>query len=45
MNLKKKNWKGICGKFVGTRPSSCEKKNLPGCSLTKVAKHCSRECT
>jgi hypothetical protein len=27
-------------KFVGTGPSSYEKKNLPGRALTKVEKHC-----
>jgi len=30
-------------KFVGTRPSSYEKKNLPGRGLTKVKKHCCKE--
>ena len=29
-------------KFVGTGPSSYEKKNLPGRGLTKVEKHCDR---
>ena len=27
-------------KFIGTGPSSSEKKNLPGRGLTKVEKHC-----
>jgi len=41
MNLQK--LKGIFkNKFVGTGPSSYEKKNLPGRGLTKVEKHYSR---
>ena len=35
----KKNGKVFTSKFVGTGPSSCEKKNLPGSGLTKVGKH------
>ena len=31
-------------KFVGTGPSFCKKNNLPGRSLTKVEKHCIRQC-
>jgi len=38
--LKKKIGKVFTSKFVGTGPSSYEKKNLPGRSLTKVEKHC-----
>jgi len=38
MNLKK-NGKVFTSKFVGTGPSSYEKKNLPGRGLTKVEKH------
>jgi hypothetical protein len=38
MNLKK-NGKVFTSKFVGTRPSSYAKKNLPGRGLTKVEKH------
>ena len=34
-----KNGKVFTSKFVGTGPSSCEKKNLPGRGLTKVEKH------
>ena len=40
----KKNGKVFTSKFVGTGPSSYEKKNLPGRGLTKVEKHCSRVC-
>jgi len=37
MNLKKKKFgKVFMSKFVGTWPSSYEKKNLLGCGLTKV---------
>jgi hypothetical protein len=36
----KKIGKVFTSKFVGTGPSSYEKKNLPGHSLTKVEKHC-----
>jgi len=37
----KKNGKVFTSKFVGTGPSSYEKKkNLPGRGLTKVEKHC-----
>jgi len=32
----KKIWKIFTSKFVGTAPSSYEKKNLPGRWLTKV---------
>jgi len=42
--LKKKIVKVFTSKFVGTGPSSFEKKNLPGRGLTKVEKHCSRVC-
>ena len=35
----KKIAKVFTSKFVGTGPSSYEKKNLPGRSLTKVEKH------
>jgi len=38
----KKNGDIFTSKFVGTGPSSYKKKNLPGCCLTKVEKHCSR---
>jgi len=38
MNLK--NGKVFTSKFVGTGPSSYEKKNLPGRGLTKVERHC-----
>ena len=41
MNLKKIG-KVFTSKFVGTGPSSYKKKNLLGCSLTKVEKHCFR---
>ena len=41
MNLKKIGKVFAC-KFVGTGPSSYKKKNLPGCDLTEVEKHCSR---
>ena len=34
-----KNGKLCTIKFVGTGPSSYEKKNLPGRGLTKVEKH------
>ena len=37
--LKKKVGKVFTSKFVGTGSSSYEKKNLPGCGLTKVEKH------
>jgi hypothetical protein len=37
----KKNWEG--SKFVGTGPSSYEKKNLPGRGLTEVETLCSVE--
>jgi len=40
MNLKKIG-KVFTSKFVGTGPSSYEKKNLPGRGLTKFEKHCS----
>ena len=39
MNLKK-NGKIFMSKFVGTGPSSYEKKNLPARGLTKVEKQC-----
>jgi len=42
MNLKKIE-KVFTSKFVGTRPSSYEKKNLTDRGLTKVEKHCIRE--
>ena len=42
MNLKK-NGKVFTSKFVGTGPSSYEKKNLPGRVLTKFEKHWSRQ--
>jgi hypothetical protein len=35
-----KNGKVFTSKFVGTRPSSYEKKNLPGRGLTNLEKHC-----
>ena len=35
----KKNGKVFTSKFVGTGPSSYEKKNLPARGLTKVEKH------
>ena len=38
----KKIGKVFTSKFVGTGPSSYEKKNLPGRGLTKVEKHCFR---
>jgi hypothetical protein len=38
MNLKKIG-KVFTSKFVGTGPSSYEKKNLPGRGLTKIEKH------
>jgi len=41
MNLEKKIGKVFTSKFVGTGPSSYEKKTLPGRGLTKVEKHCS----
>jgi len=40
MNLKKYIGKVFTSKFVGTGPSSYEKKNLPGRGLTKSEKHC-----
>ena len=39
--LKKTSGKVLTSKSVGTEPSSYEKKNLPGCGLTNVEKHCS----
>ena len=39
----KKNGKVFTSKFVGTGPSSYEKKNLPGRSPTKVEKHWTRD--
>jgi len=39
----KKDGKVFTSKFVGTGPSSYEKKNLPGRGLTKVEKHWHRE--
>jgi len=42
MNLKKVG-KVVTSKFVGTRPSSYKKKNLPGHGLTKVEKHWLKE--
>jgi len=36
----KKNGKVFTSKFVGTGPSSYEKKSLPGRGLTNVQKHC-----
>ena len=41
MNLKKIG-KVLTSKFVGTGPSSYEKKSLPGRGLTKVEKHWSK---
>ena len=38
MNLKKIG-KVLLSKSVGTGPSSCDKKNLPGRGLTNVGKH------
>jgi hypothetical protein len=38
----KKIVKVVTSKFVGTGPSFSKKKYLPGRSLTKVEKHCSR---
>jgi len=39
----KKNGKVFMSKFVGTGPALVLwKKNLPGCGLTKVEKHCFR---
>jgi len=38
MNLKE-NGKVFTSKFVGTGPSSYEKKNLPGRGLTNIEKH------
>jgi hypothetical protein len=38
----KKIGKLFTSKFVGTRPSYYEKKNLPGNGLAKVEKHCSK---
>jgi len=38
----KKIGKVFTSKFVGTGPSSYEKKNLPGRGFTKVKKHCFR---
>jgi hypothetical protein len=35
----KKFGKIFTNKFVGTEPLSYEKKNLPGCGLTKDEKH------
>jgi len=40
MNIK--NGKVFTSKFVGTGPSSYEKKNLPVCGLAKAEKHCSK---
>jgi len=42
INLKKKIGKVFTSKFVGTGPSSYEKKDFPGRGLTKVKKHCTR---
>ena len=42
MNLKK-NGKVFTSKFVGTGPSSYEKKNFLGRGLTKVEKRCCKE--
>jgi hypothetical protein len=39
----RKNGEVFMSKFVGTGPSSYVKRNLPGRSLTKVEKHCSRQ--
>ena len=41
MNFKKKIGKVFTSKFVGTGPSSYEKKNWPGRGLTKVDERCS----
>jgi hypothetical protein len=41
----KENGKVFTSKYVGTGPSSYEKKNLTGHGLTKVEKHCSTQCT
>jgi len=38
----KKTGKILTSKSVGTRPSSYEKKKIPGGGLTKIEKHCSR---
>ena len=43
MHELKKNGKVFTSKFVGTGPSSYEKKNLPGRGLTKVERHCFME--
>ena len=40
----KKNGEVFTSKFVGTGPSSYEKKNVPGHGLTKVEKHWLRVC-
>ena len=40
--LKKKFGKVFTSEFVGTGPSSYEKKKIPGRDLTKVENHCSR---
>jgi len=37
--IKRKIGKVLTSKSVGARPSSCEKKNVPGRGLTKVEKH------
>jgi hypothetical protein len=42
MYERKKNGNVFTSKFVGTGPSSYEKKNLPGLGLKKVEKHCLR---
>jgi len=42
MNLKQIG-KIFTSKFVGTGPSSYERKNLPGHGLMKVEKHCCKE--
>ena len=42
MNLKKIE-KVFMSKSVGTGPSSCKKKNLPGHGLTNVKKHCCKQ--
>ena len=39
MHELKKNGNVFTSKSVGTGPSSCEKRNLPGRGLTKVQKH------
>ena len=41
--LRTKNGKVFTSKSVGTGPSSCEKKNLPGRGLTEVEKQCCRD--